>query len=229
MKIDDTVLVLTQALSTLRTQQETLRQLDAAVGDGDLGITADRGCAAVDAALQTNPPTSVTELLRSAAAAFASANPSTMAALIGAGLLAAAKVTVDDDSFTRHTALRIGNAAYEKIAQRGKAGPGDKTVLDAFGPSLKALESAGDGEILSQMIEAAQRGADQTTQSAGRRGRASWVGERGIGHPDPGAMFYIFFLTALQDAVRSQTPKQRPLTPGREGVALIATADEAPY
>ena len=192
--------LLDRALGSLAGERERLRELDAAVGDGDLGITVDKGCAAVRAALAEQPPDTVAALLRTAGAAFAKANPSTMAALVGAGLLAAAKQTEGADRWSRDVAARVARAAHARVAERGKAEPGDKTVLDALAPSLDALDDAPDGAVLPAMIAAAQGGVDRTLDRPGRRGRAAWVGERGTGHPDPGAVAYVSFLQSLAGA-----------------------------
>lgn len=197
------VAILDRALSALAGQRDVLRDLDAAVGDGDLGITVDKGAQAVRAALLAQPPSSVAEMLRTIGAAFAKANPSTMAALVGAGLLAAAKVTGEREAWTAEVAEDVGRAAMARIAERGKAQLGDKTVLDALSPSLDALRDAPQGHALTAMLKAARAGVESTTGRAGRRGRASWVGERGNGHPDPGASAYVMLLTALQDANRT--------------------------
>lgn len=197
------VVILDAALAALAEHREVLRDLDAAVGDGDLGITVDKGCAAVRAALTVTAPENVAELLQVSGAAFARANPSTMAALVGAGLLAAAKAVEDDEVWSREVAELVGHAAMERIAARGKAELGDKTVIDALSPSLDALHSANEGQALAAMVAAAAAGVEATKGQAGRRGRAAWVGERGSGHPDPGATAYVLFLTCLQAAVSS--------------------------
>ena len=198
--LEQVVSVLDVALTALAEQRGVLRDLDAAVGDGDLGITVDKGSAAVRAALAEQPPGTVGELLRTSGAAFAKANPSTMAALVGAGLLAAAKTAGEEQCWTPQLAEKVGRAAMARIAERGKAALGDKTVLDALAPSLDALSRAADGQALAEMIAAARSGVDATTSRAGRRGRAAWVGERGSGHPDPGATAYVLLLMCISDA-----------------------------
>jgi dihydroxyacetone kinase len=75
-------------------------------------------------------------------------------------------------------------------------------ILDALAPSLDALAKAGPGQALHAMVAAAQAGVDSTTGSPGRRGRASWIGERRIGHPDPGVALYVELLTAIRDSVQ---------------------------
>lgn len=200
MTIQEAVALLDTALAALSQQRDVLRDLDAAVGDGDLGITIDKGSQAIRAALSAQPPATIGELLRTIGAAFAKANPSTMAALVGAGLLAASKDMMDERSWTPQLAEQIGRAAMARITDRGKAEIGDKTVLDALSPSLDALHAASEGNALTTMIAAATAGRDATTNQASRRGRASWVGDRGNGHPDPGATAYVLFLTALGNA-----------------------------
>ncbi|MFG1924641.1 DAK2 domain-containing protein [Cryptosporangium sp. NPDC048952] len=196
----DAVAILDRALTRVADQREAFRALDAAVGDGDLGITAERGCTAIRAALDETPPSDFGDLLRTAGKAFAAGNPSTMAALVGGGLLSAAKEAKGYTEIDAALALRIGRAVFERIKRSGKAELGDKTVLDALGPSLDALEKAPPGTALDAMLRAAQDGVDATKDRAGRRGRAAWVGERGIGHPDPGGSLYVSFLAALQAA-----------------------------
>lgn len=201
LTLHELVSVLDKALVSLGEQREVLRDLDAAVGDGDLGITVDKGSQAVRAALVAQPPQTVGNLLRISGAAFAKANPSTMAALVGAGLLAAAKTAADQCSWTPELGEEVGRAAMARIAERGKAELGDKTVLDALSPSLDALHQADEGHALAQMIAAATAGVEATTGRAGRRGRAAWVGERGNGHADPGATAYVLFLSCLEEAM----------------------------
>lgn len=202
MNVDQVVAILNRALTALAEQRELLRDLDAAVGDGDLGITVDKGCHAVLDALAQQPPVTIGDILRSSGAAFAKANPSTMAALVGGGLLAAAKAVGDEDIWTPAVAESAGRSAMQRISERGKAELGDKTVLDALSPSLDALHEAPPEGVLEAMIAAAQSGVELTTDRGGRRGRAAWVGERGAGHPDPGATAYVLFLTALLAATR---------------------------
>lgn len=205
MTIKEVVTALDSALAALAQTQDVLRDLDAAVGDGDLGITVDKGSQAIRAALSAQPPATIGDLLRTSGAAFAKANPSTMAALVGAGLLAASKDMMEEHSWTLKVAELVGRAAMDRIAQRGKAVIGDKTVLDALSPSLDALGDASEGEALVAMIAAATTGRDATTNQAGRRGRAAWVGDRGNGHPDPGATAYILFLIALKNSIQQQS------------------------
>lgn len=201
---DQLAALVKRAMPLLAAAQEELRALDAALGDGDLGITVSKGASAVQGAVEALPAgVTPAAVLRAAGQAFASANPSTMAALTGGGLIAAAKAVGETTELDRGQVERLGQAAAGRIADRGKAVRGDKTVLDALLPSLEALEAAIDADDTTAMaaaIAAAEAGVRDTAASTSQRGRAAWVGERGAGTPDPGATAYVRLLQALRDA-----------------------------
>jgi dihydroxyacetone kinase-like protein len=182
------------ALAHLETCADELRDLDAALGDGDLGVTVSAGSQAVRSALGELaagiPPAQV---LRVAAGAFARANPSTMAALVGGALLAGAKVVGDAPVVDRALGLAVGRAAAESIATRGRSQVGDKTILDALVPALDAM-AASSGDVLAAGVAAAADGVERTRELQSQRGRASWLGERSKGRQDPGATAFLRFL-----------------------------------
>ena len=191
------VALLDEALARLGESRDELRDLDAALGDGDLGVTVSKGCEAVRARLADLTKPSPADVLRTAGTAFASANPSTMAALVGGALLTGAKTVAEATDLGPGEAIAFVRAAAASIATRGKAQLGDKTILDAILPSLDALDATTDGDRLEAMVTAARRAVDETTPLQSRRGRAAWIGERGAGHPDPGATAYLRLLEAL--------------------------------
>jgi phosphoenolpyruvate---glycerone phosphotransferase subunit DhaL len=192
-----------RALDALPEHTEELRDLDAALGDGDLGITVQSGSKAVVAAWAALPAdASASDLLLAAGKAFSTANPSTFAALVGGGLLAAAKTVTGKQALEKADALAIGRAIAARITERGKSKVGDKTVLDALVPSLDVLDAAqGDAVAsLDAMISMAKEQVDATAALQSQKGRAAWVQERSIGHPDPGATAYLRFLEKLRAA-----------------------------
>ena len=192
--------ILDRALELVAKTEDELRDLDSAIGDGDLGITVSRGAQAARLSIAALPPASTpSEILRAVATAVASANPSSFAALVATGLLAASRSVTGAESVTASDVVTMGQQAIPAIAKRGKAEVGDKTVLDALVPSVAALEANTSGG-LAAMIVAARKGIDDTASGVSRRGRAAWLGERTIGHPDPGATAYLRFLEALQRA-----------------------------
>ncbi|WP_175988515.1 dihydroxyacetone kinase family protein [Microbacterium tenebrionis] len=178
---------------------DELRDLDAVLGDGDLGVTVASGSAAIRRALSADEADSLTAVLQTAGGAFATANPSTFAALFGGGLLAAADALRQDPELTRSAAARALRAMADRIGERGGAVRGDKTVLDALIPSIEALElSESAPQAIEAMRAAAWDGVRATAGAVSQRGRAAWIGERGAGHADPGATAYARLLDAVE-------------------------------
>lgn len=194
--------LLDRAFEILAGSEEELRDLDAAVGDGDLGITVARGSSAAREAMRSLPDAAApAEVLRALASAISSASPSSFGALVASGLLAASRSVAGSPSLSRDDVVTMAKQAASAVEKRGKSALGDKTVLDALIPSVRALEASPSDSSLAEMIDAARRGIDETTPSVSRRGRAAWLGERAQGHPDPGAVAYLRFLEALQLSV----------------------------
>jgi phosphoenolpyruvate---glycerone phosphotransferase subunit DhaL len=184
----------------LELARDELRDLDAALGDGDLGITVAGGAAAISTAVAQLPePREPAAVLRAAGRAFASSNPSTFSALVSAGLLAAARELAGTPDLDRAAAVRLLRTSVAAIQQRGGAVPGDKTVLDAILPSIDALEQAGPDAsgALASMVAAAKTAVSETAAMQSQRGRAAWLGKRSAGRPDGGATAYVRFVEAV--------------------------------
>jgi dihydroxyacetone kinase-like protein len=191
--------LLDRAFEILAESEDELRDLDAAVGDGDLGVTVRGGTSAARQAMRSLPEAATpAEVLRALATAISSANPSSFAALVATALLAAARSVATSQSLTRDDVVTMAQQAAAAVEKRGKSALGDKTVLDALIPSVHALEAAASDQSLAAMVAAARRGIEETTPNVSRRGRAAWLGERAQGHPDPGAVAYLRFLEALR-------------------------------
>lgn len=201
MNVTELSAVLERTLSAMPAHADELRKLDAALGDGDLGITVETGSNAVLVALaELDDAADIGFVLRTAAKAFSTANPSTFAALIGGGLLAASKTVTGKNELAREDALEIGEAVAARIAERGKAKLGDKTVLDALIPSLDTLRGLdrNSDDPLAAMIDTATASVQETSHLQSAKGRASWMQERSVGHPDAGATAYLRFLQELR-------------------------------
>jgi dihydroxyacetone kinase-like protein len=193
--------LLDRAFETLAGSEEELRDLDAAVGDGDLGITVARGSAAAREAMRSLPDAATpADILRALASTISSASPSSFGALVASGLLAAARSVTGAQTLSKDDVVTIAQQAAAAVEKRGKSALGDKTVLDALIPSVRALEGSTPDTSLAAMIDAARRGIEETTPGVSRRGRAAWLGERAQGHPDPGAVAYLRFLEALKES-----------------------------
>ncbi|GAP53637.1 PTS-dependent dihydroxyacetone kinase, dihydroxyacetone-binding subunit DhaK [Arthrobacter sp. Hiyo6] len=187
---------------TLPPYTEELRDLDAALGDGDLGITVSTGVAAMAERVNALPKNGVSSaLLREIAMAFASANPSTFAALIGSGLLSASTIVDDSRSLDRVAAIAIGRKIADAISLRGGAQLGDKTLLDVLVPALDELEKDPDS---SEFHEFLTRRIEDVAALRSARGRAAWHQDRSIGLKDPGSVATAYALMSLVSASRSE-------------------------
>ncbi|GMA94691.1 hypothetical protein GCM10025881_15150 [Pseudolysinimonas kribbensis] len=178
-------------LAVLPEHAEELRELDAALGDGDLGITVAEGSRAAGDAMRRDPSLEPAELLRRAGAAFASANPSTFAALVGGAVVGAA-ADLSGDPLDPLVASALASSVADRIRARGGAEAGDKTVVDAL------LAGAGAGTDLDAVIDAVRRAVDDGAERTSKRGRAAWLQERSVGLRDPGMVAYLRFLEDLR-------------------------------
>jgi dihydroxyacetone kinase-like protein len=184
-----------------------LSELDRAIGDGDHGENLNRGFTAVVAALDANPPDTPGGVLKLVATTLISKVGGAAGPLYGTAFLrASAKLgtAADLDVPALLDALRAG---LEGVQARGKAVGGDATMVDALIPAVsaaeKAAEDGGDvAAVLTAAADAADRGAESTVDLVPRKGRASYLGERAVGHLDPGARSSALLLRAFAGAAR---------------------------
>jgi dihydroxyacetone kinase-like protein len=169
-----------------------LTRLDSAIGDADHGANLDRGMSAVVAALDGLEAASTGALFKTTGMTLVSTVGGASGPLYGTFFLRMSASVGERDSLDATglaTALRAG---LEGIVARGKAQAGDKTMYDALSPACDALDAAVAGgvdlaEALRRAAEAAEAGRDATIPMLARKGRASYLGERSVGHQDPGA------------------------------------------
>jgi dihydroxyacetone kinase-like protein len=189
-------LAIRNALTELTTHSDELRDLDIALGDGDLGITVSLGSKAIIEILESLPEEATpAEIAQAAATSFADANPSTLAALVAGALLAGSRIWDGKTQISVLDAAAFVKAAGESIAKRGRSEVGDKTILDAIVPAAEALGAQTDAMLaLDDAITAAEKAVVDTRNMQSRRGRASWLQERSIGLQDPGATAFWYLL-----------------------------------
>lgn len=186
--------------------KDALTLADKAVGDGDHGIGMSRGFKTVGEKLAT-VPASVDELLRLIGTTLLASVGGASGALFGTFFRDGAKHLAGCTSFDASTLGRFLTDGLVAVQERGKAQPGDKSMVDALEPAArKAHELAGAGlpESLAAVAEAARQGMEQTCQMTARIGKARTLGERALGHPDPGAMsVYLIFKFMAEHVQRS--------------------------
>ncbi|SRR5258706_8363943 len=190
--------------ATIRTHKDELTQLDAAIGDADHGSNLDRGFQAVLGKLPGMAEQNIAGVLKGVGMTLVSTVGGASGPLYGTFFLqmsasAAGKTELSLADWT--AALEAGASG---LMARGKASPGDKTMLDALTPALAALKAAAtEGaslpEALRRSAQAAEQGMLSTTPLVARKGRASYLGERSAGHQDPGATSAYLILKAAAD------------------------------
>ncbi len=197
---------LKNSAAALKENKAYLTDLDAAIGDADHGINMDRGFSAIVQKLDGWGAAPIDGLMKSAAMTLMSTVGGVSGPLYGTFFMrfaASAGATHELGDLGLLQALRAG---VEGIVQRGRAQEGDKTMIDAWAPALRALEAAFKGGLalkpaLEQAVKAASAGAEATVPLQARKGRASYLGERSIGHKDPGAASSLLLLQALLSAL----------------------------
>ena len=188
--------------------RDEVNRLDGAAGDGDLGITLAAGAEAIVAILLELDPLALGARLRRIGVELARRVPSTGGTLVATGFLAAGKAAATEEgSRLRDAELAacLLEAAEAAIAERGKASPGDKTMLDALDPAARALREAAEARLaledgLRLAAEAAAQGAEATAVMVPKHGRAAWLAGRSAGHEDAGARAIALFLASIARA-----------------------------
>jgi dihydroxyacetone kinase-like protein len=197
---------LTEAARVVAAERDTLGQLDAAIGDGDHGVNMDRGLQAVIAALADDRDSPPGRLLILAGRTLVSKVGGASGPLWGSALRRAGRALGDDPSADGARLADALDAALAAIVELGSAAHGDKTMVDALTPAVQVLRerlAAGDGlaQALASAAVAADEGARATIPLQARKGRASYLGERSIGHQDPGATSTALILHALAKVI----------------------------
>ena len=192
---------------TIADEKDYLTRLDQPIGDSDHGINLDRGFRAVELILPGMEGKDVGSILKDVGMTLVStvggaSGPLYGSAFMKAGAAAAGKTEVDAEGF-----LAMLDAAVEAVKKRGRAQVEEATMLDAMCPSLEAMKEArargeGTGPMLEAGVKAAWAGAEHTKDLVATKGRASYVGERGLGHQDPGATSYAYLLETIAHCIQ---------------------------
>jgi phosphoenolpyruvate---glycerone phosphotransferase subunit DhaL len=182
-----------------------LTDLDAAIGDADHGINMDRGMTAVVAALDEASPADMSELCKLVGMTLVKSVGGASGPLYGTFFLRMAPAVGSSDSVDAADFAKALRAGVEGVVQRGRAEAGDKTMFDALAPTLEALDSAlasgtGLAAALADATVVAENGRNATESMVARKGRASYLGQRSVGHLDPGAASSAMLIAAAATA-----------------------------
>ena len=189
--------------------RDHLTQLDAAIGDADHGLNMDRGFRAVEAFLDAAPELPPGELLRQSGATLMFRVGGAAGPLYGIAFREAGAFLGDEAVYGAEELLAALRAALDGVQSLGAAVEGDKTMVDAWLPALAAFHASLRTSAPADAIRAARAGAEEgavaTTPMHARKGRASYLGARSIGHQDPGATSSALLFAALARALEPGT------------------------
>ena len=181
--------------------RQELTGLDVAIGDGDHGANMDRGMQKVVEKLTGGDQADPGAVLKTVAMTLISTVGGAAGPLYGTLFLQLGSALAGKDEVELTDYAAAWRKGVEGVQSRGKAVPGDKTMVDALVPAVAALEQAGDlGTALGAAATAAEQGMHATTPLVARRGRASYLGERSAGHQDPGATSSYYLLKSAAEA-----------------------------
>ncbi|MFI8259857.1 dihydroxyacetone kinase subunit DhaL [Streptomyces sp. NPDC085665] len=190
---------MTAAAAAVEREADRLTELDSPIGDADHGSNLLRGFTAVRAALEAEPPESPGAVLVLAGRTLISTVGGASGPLYGTLLRRTGKELGEAAEVSDEALRKALYAGVGAVAQLGGAAPGDKTMLDALVAGVAAL-----GTSYRAAADAAENGARATVPMQARKGRASYLGERSIGHQDPGATSAALLLGALADVADTQ-------------------------
>lgn len=199
---EDIVRWITQVATVLHENRDYLTQLDSPIGDADHGTNMDRGFKAVIDKLPAVAAMDIGSILKTVGTTLVSTVGGASGPLYGTAFLRAGMATSGKNELNEADVVHMLEAALEGITVRGKSQRGEKTMVDAWSPAIAAMQEAeqqhlGMSQLLRRGSDAAEEGVKATIPLQATKGRASYLGERSIGHQDPGATSSWLILKAL--------------------------------
>jgi phosphoenolpyruvate---glycerone phosphotransferase subunit DhaL len=192
------IAVLQKVAIDFKSHVEDLRDLDAKLGDGDLGVTVGLASQAMTEYLAACREADVGKLLAQCGLNVNRVSPSTFGTILASAFMGGGKAVMGKTQLSLPDLVRVGEGALENIQKRGKAVIGDKTVVDALAPAVAALQKAVESGANSQsalaaMVKAAEDGMKATINMKAKFGRAQWFQQNSVGIQDSGAtaMYYL--------------------------------------
>ncbi len=209
MTNEDMMRWLERTADVLAENRVYLTQLDSPIGDADHGVNMDRGFSAVRSKFSTMETTDMATMLKTVGSTLVSTVGGAAGPLYGTAYLRAGGVVAGKQELTSADVVAMLEAFLGGIVARGKAQPGEKTMVDALTPALATARQALDegaslAELTRRASAAAEEGMKATIPMLATKGRASYLGERSIGHQDPGATSSWLILRSLAEVCESK-------------------------
>ncbi|MGM3306842.1 dihydroxyacetone kinase subunit DhaL [Anabaena sp. WFMT] len=193
--------------SVIEHHKEDLTELDAAIGDADHGINMDRGFKKVSSILPSIAGKDISSIFKNVSMTLISSIGGASGPLYGTWFLRASSATAGKQELTQEDMLKLLQSGLDGVIERGKTQLGDKTMVDVLSPAVVAFEQAvgqgmGTVEALQMAVVAAEQGLKATIPMLAKKGRASYLGDRSIGHQDPGGTSAYWMLRSLLEVLK---------------------------
>lgn len=206
MNTEKLIAIIHKIAEKIEAEKEFLTELDSPIGDSDHGINLARGFKEVEKKIDTLAEKEPAEVLKTIGMTLVSTVGGSSGPLYGTGFMKLGMALKGKEEFTVAEFLDGFNQAIEGIKVRGKSTQGEKTMLDAMIPAYEAMKAQLDAgadtkQIFAEGVKAAKEGVEYTKTIIATKGRASYVGERGIGHQDPGATSITMVLEVVGNEV----------------------------
>ncbi|MCQ2440879.1 MAG: dihydroxyacetone kinase subunit L [Clostridia bacterium] len=198
--------ILVKMHQKIEEEKDFLTELDNAIADGDHGINMAKGFAVVESKLSQLQEQSIGAVLKTVGMTLVSAVGGSAGPLYGTAFMKAGMVMADKSIMDMNDFLACMKAAVDGVMMRGRSVQGEKTMLDAMIPALNAMEKANSEDLPAKAVveagvKAARNGVEYTKTIPATKGRASYIGERSIGHQDPGATSFTYLLDVVAKAL----------------------------
>ncbi|MBD2138156.1 dihydroxyacetone kinase subunit L [Anabaena sp. FACHB-1237] len=186
--------------------KDQLTELDAAIGDADHGINMDRGFKKITTLLQSFTNKDISSIFKNVSMTLISSIGGASGPLYGTWFLRASAITTNKQILINEDISALFKAGLEGVMERGKTNLGDKTMVDVLYPAMVAFEQGVENNIdtvgaLRLAVAAAEQGLKDTIPMVAKKGRASYLGDRSIGHQDPGGTSAYWMLRSLLEVV----------------------------
>ncbi|HHX24167.1 MAG: dihydroxyacetone kinase subunit DhaL [Tepidanaerobacteraceae bacterium] len=194
--------ILKKIANDIQANREFLTELDSAIGDADHGINMSKGFKAVVEKISSMADKDCGTILKNVGMTLVSTVGGASGPLYGTAFMRAGQAIGNKNELTSDDLAIIMDAALQGIKVRGKAEKGEKTIIDALEPAVDVIKSSTVSlETFQNALKAAKDGVEYTKSIIAKKGRASYLGERSIGHQDPGATSCYIMLSAVYEAI----------------------------
>ncbi len=201
---DDVLKILHSLRLIMEEKRDYLVEIDSAMGDGDLGLTMSKGFSSIDAEIQGSEDTDIGKIFIKAGMIIARSAPSTMGTLVATGFMRGGKALSGKLELNTTDMAVFFQAFVQGLMDRGKAQPGEKTVIDSLKPAADALEANKDRDLkyaLAEALKAAREGLEATRGMIAQHGRVAYYKEQSLGKVDPGATAGVYIVQGFAQAL----------------------------